>query len=418
MSRKRRRSQAVAAEEECYEERTSDADTAGEEHDSEERKKELEIWDAFKEEHHEILEQLPLSLHRQYTLIRELDDQSNAYHADLLDNIRKYIALRIQLTSRSMIVDVKQSNMTIPVASDPEAMQADSPQAAGAPPRDEQVSMDSPTEALNDTHNARSAASIAPSLESSSIELPSSRKTTRILLQQIAQVSEEALRASEEKVNIAQTAYETVDRHIRLLDQAIKEQEASISLGIRPGTHLAPILLPDLVVPRWVRPTRIERSPTPSLSPELPAILLPQESIEELSIESARPGRGRKARKKSEPESETPPPLPEEVLKIPAIRTTRSVKLKIPAQAQADPNEPRYCYCNQVSYETVRSVVIDFTWMEFTQLVSQMIACDGDTCKLEWFHLPCTGLSAIPSSTKKWYCQNCLLKMTQKGKKR
>lgn len=339
-----------------------------------------------------------MSLHRQYTLIRELDDQSNAYHADLLDNVRKYIALRIQLTSRSMIVDVKQSDMTIPIASDPEAKQADSPQATGAPPQDEQVSIDSPAEALNDTHIARPAASIAQSLESPSIELPSSGTTTRILLQQIAQVSEEALRASEEKVNIAQTAYETVDRHIRLLDQTIKEQEASISLGIRPGTHLAPILLPDLVVPRWVRPTRIERSPTPSLSPELPAIL-PQESTEELSTESARPGRGRKARKKSEPESETPPPLPEEVLKIPATRTTRSVKLKIPAQAQADPNEPRYCYCNQVSYET-------------------MIACDGDTCKLEWFHLPCTGLSAIPSSTKKWYCQNCLLKMTQKGKKR
>lgn len=53
MSRKRRRSQAVPAEEECDEERTSDADTAGEEHGPEERRKELEIWDAFKEEHHE-----------------------------------------------------------------------------------------------------------------------------------------------------------------------------------------------------------------------------------------------------------------------------------------------------------------------------------------------------------------------------
>ncbi|KAG1904030.1 uncharacterized protein F5891DRAFT_946500 [Suillus fuscotomentosus] len=398
MSRKRRRSQAVPTEEERYEERASDADTAGEEHNSEERRKELEIWDAFKEEHHEILEQLPLSLHRQYTLIRELDDQSNTYHADLLDNVRKYIALRIQLTSRrGMIFDAKQSKMIIPAMSDPEAMQADSPQAAGLPPRDGQVNIDSPVEVLNDTHNARPVASIAPSLESS-IEPLSPGKTTRILLQHIAQVSEEALRASEEKVNIAQTAYETVDRHIRLLDQAIKEQEASISLGIRPGTHLAPILLPDLVVPRWVRPTRMERSPTPSLSPELSTILL-QESTEELSTESARPGRGRKARKKPEPKSETPPPLPEEVLKIPATRTTRSVKLKIPAQAQADPNEPRYCYCNQVSYET-------------------MIACDSDTCKLEWFHLPCTGLSAVPSSTKKWYCQNCLLKMTQKGKKR
>ncbi|KAG1754153.1 hypothetical protein EDB19DRAFT_1626621 [Suillus lakei] len=398
MSRKRRRSQAVPTEEEQDEQDTSDIDIAGEGDDFEERRKELEIWDAFKEEHHEILEQLPLSLHRQYTLIRELDDQSNAYHADLLDNVRKYIALRIQLSSRlGMIVDVNQNKMNIPAAPDSEAMQVDLPHAAGSPPRNEQVDCDSPAEVLNDTNNASPAASVVPSLESPSIELPASGQTTRILLQQIAQVSEEALRASEEKVNIAQTAYETVDRHIRLLDQAIKEQEASISLGIRPGTHLAPILLPDLVVPRWARPTRIEHSPTPSLSPELSAVPLPQESTEELPAESARPGRGRKARKKLE--SETPPPLPEEVLKIPAIRTTRSVKLKIPTQAQADPNEPRYCYCNQVSYDT-------------------MVACDSDTCKLEWFHLPCTGLSAVPGKRLKWYCQGCLLKMTQKGKKR
>lgn len=109
-----------------------------------------------------------------------------------------------------MIVDAKQNKMTLPVASDPVAMLADSSQAASSSPRDEHVNIDSPAEVLNDTHYARPAASIAPNLQSPSIELPSSGKTTRILLQQIAQVSEEALRASEEKVNIAQTAYETV----------------------------------------------------------------------------------------------------------------------------------------------------------------------------------------------------------------
>lgn len=135
----------------------------------------------------------------------------SAYHADLLGNVRKYIALRIQLTSRrGMIVDVKQNKLTLPVASDPVAMQADSSQAAGSSPRDEHVNIDSPAEVQNDTHNGRPTASIAPNLQSPVIELPSSGQTTRVLLQQIAQVSEEALRASEEKVNIAQTAYETV----------------------------------------------------------------------------------------------------------------------------------------------------------------------------------------------------------------
>ncbi|OJA11611.1 hypothetical protein AZE42_01946 [Rhizopogon vesiculosus] len=396
MSRKRRRSQAVFAEEQHND--ASDGDIDGEGHDSGERRKEHEIWDAFKEEHHEILEQLPLSLHRQYTLIRELDDQSEVYHADLFETVRTYIALRIQLASR--LVDAKKNEMDLSTASDAEAMQVDQPtQVVDSSPHDQQVNGD---EASNDARKASPAASVAHSLESSSIELPASKATTRTLLQHIAQVSEEALHASEEKVNIAQTAYETVDRHIRLLDQAIKEQEASISLGTRPGTHLAPILLPDLVVPRWARPTRVEHSPTPSLSPEPTTVPLPQEPTEELYVEPARPGRGRKARKKPEPQSETPPPPPEEVLKMPATRTTRSVKLKIPVQADpkgpqiaGDPNEPRYCYCNQVSYGT-------------------MIACDSDNCKLEWFHLPCTGLSEVPSKRQKWYCQNCL----QKGKKR
>jgi hypothetical protein len=51
MSRKRRRSQAVSAEEQ----HNADADAMinGEGHDSAERRKEHEIWDTFKEEHHE-----------------------------------------------------------------------------------------------------------------------------------------------------------------------------------------------------------------------------------------------------------------------------------------------------------------------------------------------------------------------------
>ncbi|KAL8807602.1 MAG: hypothetical protein Q9182_000586 [Xanthomendoza sp. 2 TL-2023] len=39
--------------------------------------------------------------------------------------------------------------------------------------------------------------------------------------------------------------------------------------------------------------------------------------------------------------------------------------------------EPRYCYCNQVSY-------------------GEMVACDMDTCPREWFHLDCAGLTKAP----------------------
>ncbi|KAK5990019.1 Inhibitor of growth protein 1 [Cladobotryum mycophilum] len=64
-----------------------------------------------------------------------------------------------------------------------------------------------------------------------------------------------------------------------------------------------------------------------------------------------------------------------------------------------DPNEPRYCLCNNVSFGT-------------------MIQCDNvDNCKQEWFHLECVGLSDIPARTTKWYCPDCrkLLNIGEKG---
>lgn len=39
--------------------------------------------------------------------------------------------------------------------------------------------------------------------------------------------------------------------------------------------------------------------------------------------------------------------------------------------------EPRYCYCNQVSY-------------------GEMVGCDMDGCPREWFHLDCVGLTKAP----------------------
>lgn len=52
--------------------------------------------------------------------------------------------------------------------------------------------------------------------------------------------------------------------------------------------------------------------------------------------------------------------------------------------------EPTYCYCNQVSF-------------------GEMVGCDGDSCKREWFHLPCIGFKNPPKG--KWYCDDCLAKM-------
>lgn len=44
--------------------------------------------------------------------------------------------------------------------------------------------------------------------------------------------------------------------------------------------------------------------------------------------------------------------------------------------------EPKYCYCNDVSY-------------------GEMVACDNEACAREWFHLKCAGLIRAPDENSK-----------------
>ncbi|KAL7750905.1 hypothetical protein RI367_003484 [Sorochytrium milnesiophthora] len=36
-----------------------------------------------------------------------------------------------------------------------------------------------------------------------------------------------------------------------------------------------------------------------------------------------------------------------------------------------------------------------------------MVGCDGEGCKFEWFHLRCVGLKVPPGEGEKWYCRDC-----------
>ncbi|KAI9917134.1 hypothetical protein PsorP6_012639 [Peronosclerospora sorghi] len=55
-----------------------------------------------------------------------------------------------------------------------------------------------------------------------------------------------------------------------------------------------------------------------------------------------------------------------------------------------DPNEPIYCSCRRVSF-------------------GQMVGCDNDDCKYEWFHFSCVGLTDQPAG--KWYCHDCKIQL-------
>mmetsp|Transcript_42492 Transcript_42492/g.109253 ORF Transcript_42492/g.109253 Transcript_42492/m.109253 type:complete len:182 (-) Transcript_42492:157-702(-) len=51
-----------------------------------------------------------------------------------------------------------------------------------------------------------------------------------------------------------------------------------------------------------------------------------------------------------------------------------------------DDTEPKYCFCNQVSF-------------------GNMVACENPDCKIEWFHFDCVGLTEQPKGM--WYCPDC-----------
>lgn len=50
-----------------------------------------------------------------------------------------------------------------------------------------------------------------------------------------------------------------------------------------------------------------------------------------------------------------------------------------------DEGEPRYCYCNEVSF-------------------GEMVACDNDACSREWFHLSCVGMTKPPGKNGEYSC--------------
>ena len=56
--------------------------------------------------------------------------------------------------------------------------------------------------------------------------------------------------------------------------------------------------------------------------------------------------------------------------------------------AAANPDEPKYCVCNRVSF-------------------GEMIACENEACAVEWFHFACVGLSTDAKIKGKWYCNAC-----------
>eukprot|EP00887_Chlorella_sp_A99_P004807 scaffold4.g4807.t1 len=139
----------------------------------------------------------------------------------------------------------------------------------------------------------------------------------------------ELIKLSDEKVNIANQVYDYIDRHISKLDKDLQAFSAEIAKD-RQKAGLPP--------------------------PEGAA--------------------GDAKRKRKDGAAAQPPPKPTDE------------ELYQQALAIADPNEPKYCTCQRISF-------------------GEMIACDNDDCPIEWFHYGCVGITEENRPKNKWYCEAC-----------
>ncbi|RCN53465.1 PHD-finger [Ancylostoma caninum] len=155
----------------------------------------------------------------------------------------------------------------------------------------------------------------------------------------------EADKLSERKVKLAQKMYDTVDTHIKEMDQQLVEfqefqiKKYSAGHGAKAGTS---------------------NSDNQKRKGSVAAI------------------KGDKRKKPGDPKA----PHPDGA----AFMDTFKPAAIAPVDMPVDPNEPTYCICHQVSF-------------------GQMVACDGPDCKNEWFHFQCVGLTSSPVG--KWYCDQC-----------
>ncbi|ORZ09292.1 hypothetical protein BCR42DRAFT_424125 [Absidia repens] len=202
----------------------------------------------------------------------------------------------------------------------------------------------------------------------------------------------ETLKRGEEKVALAKSTFDAVDRHCNRLDADLVKLEEDHPVGT------------------------IRITSYPGLGPSSRNLREGMEFREKSTKRMERERKELKGEKKTKKRrikdaNGSPPPGS-------IIRTTQNAKEPKTTKAQEksrtftagktskkatssndmniDPNEPLYCYCQQVSF-------------------GEMVACDNADCDIEWFHLACVDLKTVPKG--KWYCDNCAGKSKSKQRR-
>ena len=182
----------------------------------------------------------------------------------------------------------------------------------------------------------------------------------------IAREFHQLINRSEDKVHIAGQTYDLVDMHTCRLDKALRSLEEELR---------SQRLMASLYDPKHA----------PVASTSSAAAAGRSGSLGNLGGGRGRGGstskQGRAKRSldgKLKAKASVCPPIDSAPAQLPA----GFIEMKV------DPNEPTYCFCNRVSF-------------------GEMVACDGDDCPWEWFHIACVGILPHNMPKGKWYCPEC-----------
>lgn len=184
-----------------------------------------------------VVEQLPLELHRNFALLRELDDQTRQHTVKLLETVRKYVVARLGIervpeghalrqevgaqvearTERPAVETVAVNGHASPNGSAAQPADGSQDPAPQAPVRDAQASASA----------IATASPPRPGTSAYDAKLRSLGLTpaSSALLPELARLSREVVQGADDQLGVAQGAYNSVDRHIRALDSALQQQQ-------------------------------------------------------------------------------------------------------------------------------------------------------------------------------------------------
>lgn len=222
--------------------------------------------------------------------------------------------------------------------------------------------------------------------------------------QELLSCQAKASDCSQKKVELAESAYELIDDTVKSLDDKLKEYETQLKKeGRWPGNTDKN----DSSTGRKIAAAR--GSSTPRAGADDKAAAQGNAVAATVTGESEKVGSrvSTKARKRERERdkgssasqnkdrhksSDTNSAVPAKGSRD-SNEVVASDNLVVVDDMNVDPDEPRYCFCNDISY-------------------GDMVACEGKNCLHEWFHYQCVGLTSTPKGA--WFCPDCKAKRKKK----